>query len=62
MTKTFVFMDDHKLRYSILQTDKNEEELKMLYEADEIREMESIEQAREHGKGYEYIDASGFYK
>jgi len=55
-------MDDKNMLYSILQTDKSLKELKMLYDVDEIREFENIEIAREHGKGYEYTDASSFYK
>ena len=43
MSKTFVIMDDKKLRYSIFQTDKDKEELEMMFEADEIREMKNIE-------------------
>ena len=56
-------MDDKNMRYSILQTNKSIEELKMLYKDDiEIREFETIEIAREHGKGYEFDDHSSFYK
>ena len=55
-------MDDKNMRYSIVQAEKTLEEMKMLYEADEIREFENIEIAREHGKGYEHVDHSCFYK
>ena len=61
-TKTFCLMDDKNMRYSIVQAEKTLEEMKMLYEADEIREFENIEIAREHGKGYEHVDHSCFYK
>jgi len=55
-------MNDKEMIYSILQTEKNKTEIEAIYEADEIREMESIEQAREHGKGYAIDDHSVFYK
>lgn len=55
-------MNDRAMIYAILQTEKSKREMEMLYEADEIREMENIEQAREHGKGYTIDDHSVFYK
>jgi len=60
--KIYILMNDKEMIYSILQTEKNKTEIEAIYEADEIREMESIEQAREHGKGYAIDDHSVFYK
>ena len=62
MKHTYCLMDDKKLRHSILETEKDLDEMEMLYRADEIRDMGNIENAKEHGKGYEYKDHSLFFK